>query len=391
MARHVWRINMFDVVIVGGGLAGWRTAENLRRQEFTGSIALVSDEAPVPYDRPPLSKQILSGKLTLADISLAKDDAFGASDVTWITESATSLDVAAKTISLASGENLTGSSIVLATGTRARRLAFSAMDDCYVVRTAADAASLRQRLTAGGTSARVVVIGGGFIGAEVATAAHQLGHDVIVLEGQARPLEGALGTTVATWLVPLAASAGVDLRVNQLVSDVRAHADGALDVVTDAGSLIADIVVVGAGAVVNTEWLQSSGLDISSGVAVDGYLRAAPGIYAAGDVARFWYHGKQTRIEHWQIANDHAAYIAQHLTGRTTDEFGTLAYFWSDQYGAKIQMLGHPHRDDAVELASGSLEERKWVAHYRRGGDLTGVIALNNPRELILSRNLFSA
>ena len=382
---------MFDVVIVGGGLAGWRTAENLRRQEFTGSIALVSDEAPVPYDRPPLSKQILSGKLTLADISLAKDDAFCAADVTWITESAISLDVAAKTISLASGESLTGSSIVIATGTRARRLPFSAMDDCYVVRTAADASSLRQRLTAGGSPARVVVIGGGFIGAEVATAAHQLGHDVIVLEGQVRPLEGALGTTVATWLEPLAASAGVDLRVNQLVSDVRAHADGALDVVTGAGSLIADIVVVGAGAVVNTEWLQSSGLDISSGVAVDGYLRAAPGIYAAGDVARFWYRGEQARIEHWQIANDHTAYIAQHLTGRTTDEFSTLAYFWSDQYGAKIQMLGHPHRDDEVELASGSLEERTWVAHYRRGGDLTGVIALNNPRELILSRNLFLA
>ena len=236
-----------------------------------------------------------------------------------------------------------------------------------------------------------MIIGGGFIGAEVATAARQHGHDVIVLEGQVRPLEGVLGTTVATWLQPLAGTAGVDLRVNQLVRDVTRGDDGTFDIATEAGTMTADVVVVGAGALVNTEWLHASGLDVTNGVAVDKHLLAAPGIYAAGDVARFWYHGEQTRIEHWQIANDHATYIAQHLAGRTTEDFSSLAYFWSDQYGAKIQMLGHPHRDDQVELVNGSLEANKWVAHYRRDGELTGVIALNNPRELILSRNLFSA
>jgi NADPH-dependent 2,4-dienoyl-CoA reductase/sulfur reductase-like enzyme len=382
---------MPDIVIVGGGLAGWRTAENLRRHDVTGRITIVSNEEPGPYDRPPLSKQILSGKLTLDDISLAKGDAFDAADVTWVTDVAVSLDPEAKRVTLKSGESLVGDAIEIATGTRARRLPFAAMDHCHVVRTASDASTLRERLISLDAPSRVVIIGGGFIGAEVATAARQHGHDVIVLEGQVRPLEGVLGTTVATWLQPLAGTAGVDLRVNQLVRDVTRGDDGTFDIATEAGTMTADVVVVGAGALVNTEWLHASGLDVTNGVAVDKHLLAAPGIYAAGDVARFWYHGEQTRIEHWQIANDHATYIAQHLAGRTTEEFSTLAYFWSDQYGAKIQMLGHPHRDDEVELVNGSLEANKWVAHYRHDGELTGVIALNNPRELILSRNLFSA
>ena len=383
---------MKRVVIVGASLAGVRTASALRREGFSGEITVIGDEPHLPYDRPPMSKQVLQGKWGIEKTGLLSTEQMAELGAEWILgDAAQQLDVSSRTIRTKSGREVEGTYVVIATGARARRLPFSADNEIFTMRTLDDAQQLAATCDSLPQRATVAVIGGGFIGAEVATALHARELRPIVLEAQARPLQGVVGEEVATWLEGLPGAAGVELRVNQNVLDVVRTPSGFQVILAD-GPMEADAVVAGVGAVPNCEWLESSGVAIQRGLVVDEYLLAAPGIYGAGDVAVFPFTSagetEHVRIEHWQIANDHASYIARSILTGESQPFTTVPYFWSDQYGKKIQMLGHPRPSDEVTIVSGSPEDGKWLAHYRRHGVVTGVVALNNARELMLSRPL---
>ena len=372
------------VVVVGAGLAGWRFIESLRRDGYEGKIALIGDEPYAPYDRPPLSKQVLSGKWEIDKTVLASDEALESANITSIFGvSATSLDVISHTVTLENGETVSGTHIVIATGTRARRISFSDESLVHTIRNRKDIEGLNALLATVPEGATVAVIGGGFIGAEAATALKARGLTPVVLEALQRPLIGALGDQASQWLLALATNAEVELRTSQVIRDVI---DGSV-VFADGSSLEVAAVVLGVGAEVNTEWLQSSGLVLDGGVVVDEHLLATPTIGALGDVAKFPFKGELTRIEHWQVATDHAAALSLHWAkGEKAPDM--VPYFWSDQYGKKIQMLGHPHPSDDVVKVAGSDEEGKWLALYSRGGVVTGILSLSQPRWLMVSKVL---
>ena len=372
------------VVVVGAGLAGWRFIESLRRDGYEGKITLIGDEPYVPYDRPPLSKQVLSGKWEIDKTVLASDEALESANITSIFGvSATSLDVMSHTVTLENGETVSGTHIVIATGTRARRIPFSDESLVHTIRNRKDIEGLNALLATVPEGATVAVIGGGFIGAEAATALKARGLTPVVLEVLQRPLIGALGDQASQWLLPLASNAEIELRTSQVIRDVS---DGSV-VFADGSTLEVAAVVLGVGAEVNTEWLQSSGLVLDGGVVVDEHLLASPTIGALGDVAKFPFKGELTRIEHWQVATDHAAALSLHWAkGEKAPDM--VPYFWSDQYGKKIQMLGHPHPSDDVVKVAGSDEEGKWLALYSRGGVVTGILSLSQPRWLMVSKVL---
>ena len=372
------------VVVVGAGLAGWRFIESLRRDGYEGKITLIGDEPYAPYDRPPLSKQVLSGKWEIDKTVLASDEALESANITSIFGvSATSLDVISHTVTLENGETVSGTHIVIATGTRARRISFSDESLVHTIRNRKDIEGLNALLATVPEGATVAVIGGGFIGAEAATALKARGLTPVVLEALQRPLIGALGDQASQWLLPLASNAEIELRTSQVIRDVS---DGSV-VFADGSSLEVAAVVLGVGAEVNTEWLQSSGLVLDGGVVVDEHLLATPTIGALGDVAKFPFKGEFTRIEHWQVATDHAAALSLHWAkGEKAPDM--VPYFWSDQYGKKIQMLGHPHPSDDVVKVAGSDEEGKWLALYSRGGVVTGILSLSQPRWLMVSKVL---
>jgi len=372
------------VVVVGAGLAGWRFIESLRRDGYEGKITLIGDEPYAPYDRPPLSKQVLSGKWEIDKTVLASDEALESANITFIFGvSATSLDVTNHTVTLENGETVSGTHIVIATGTRARRISFSDESLVHTIRNRKDIEGLNAHLATVSEGATVAVIGGGFIGAEAATALKARGLTPVVLEALQRPLIGALGDQASQWLLPLPSNAEIELRTSQVIRDIS---DGSV-VFADGSSLEVAAVVLGVGAEVNTEWLQSSGLVLDGGVVVDEHLLATPTIGALGDVAKFPFKGELTRIEHWQVATDHAAALSLHWAKgeKATD---MVPYFWSDQYGKKIQMLGHPHPSDDVVKVAGSDEEGKWLALYSRGGVVTGILSLSQPRWLMVSKVL---
>ncbi len=372
------------VVVVGAGLAGWRFIESLRRDGYEGKITLIGDEPYAPYDRPPLSKQVLSGKWEIDKTVLASDEALESANITSIFGvSATSLDVTNHTVTLENGETVSGTHIVIATGTRARRISFSDESLVHTIRNRKDIEGLNALLATVPEGATIAVIGGGFIGAEAATALKARGLTPVVLEALQRPLIGALGDQASQWLLPLASNAEIELRTSQVIRDVS---DGSV-VFADGSTLEVAAVVLGVGAEVNTEWLQSSGLVLDGGVVVDEHLLASPTIGALGDVAKFPFKGELTRIEHWQVATDHAAALSLHWAkGEKAPDM--VPYFWSDQYGKKIQMLGHPHPSDDVVKVAGSDEEGKWLALYSRGGVVTGILSLSQPRWLMVSKVL---
>lgn len=384
------------VIVVGAGLAGWRFAQSLRRDGYEGALTLLGAEPYAPYDRPPLSKQVLAGKWDVDKTTLATPELVASLDVVLrVGVPATALDVATTTVHLADGTQVAGTHVVIATGTRARHLAYSVGDLALTLRTRDDLIRLRHDLRAIEPGGVIAIIGGGFIGAEAATALHSLGYRPIVLEAGTRPLVHVLGDSVSQWLGNLAADAGIELRNDQRIRDVE-YGDGRFVVAFDDGSdLEAAAVLVAAGARVNDEWLATSGLTIDNGVVVDADLLATDRVGAIGDVARFMWpntFGEElARIEHWQIANDHATALARlWATGQRSDDL-LVPYFWSDQYGKKIQMLGHCRPDDDVQIVKGTVEEGKWLAVFSRGGVVSGVVALNQPRALMLSKGLLDA
>jgi 3-phenylpropionate/trans-cinnamate dioxygenase ferredoxin reductase component len=384
------------VVIVGAGFAGWRLTEALRREGFEGAITLVGEEPYAPYDRPPLSKQVLAGKWDVERATLATPEKITDAKVELhLGVRATSLDIESVTVSLDNGQRIAGTHVVVATGARARRLAYSADAEIYALRNRDDELRLRP-LTGGETGRTIAVIGGGFIGAEVATQLKGLGFLVTVFEALQRPLIGTLGPGVSGWLERLAEDTGIELQTDQQIRDVVVGDEGFTIIFEDGTTRPGfHAVIVGVGALPNYEWLEGSGLTLDNGVVVDATLLARENVAAIGDVARFsWPNvmGEElVRIEHWEVANGHANSLAHYwMTGEGPREL-MVPYFWSDQYGKKIQMLGHPRPTDDVALVSGSPEEGKWLALYSRDGVVTGLIALSQPRALMLSKHLLES
>jgi NADPH-dependent 2,4-dienoyl-CoA reductase/sulfur reductase-like enzyme len=394
-----------SVVVVGASLAGWRAIENLRTEGFEGDITLVGDELHLPYDRPPLSKQVLAGtwppeKVVLADRQ--RSDALRVREV--LGHAAVRLDVAGRQIEIDDGTLVHGDAIVLATGASPRRLPdtddLGPRDGLFTLRTLDDALALRAALTAR-ESPRVVVIGAGFIGAEVASTCASLGCRVTVLEALPIPLVNVLGPEIGTHCASLHAAHGVDLRTDAGVSGIRRDAGdgpgGLVVTLSDGKELEADVVVVGIGVVPNVGWLEGSGLTLENGVVCNDRLFAADGIVAAGDIARWhWRHdgGEELiRIEHWQMAADAGVAAARSLLAGRTDapSFTPIPYFWSDQFGIRFQVLGNPGGTDEVRIVHGALAGGKFVALFGRAGRLRAVMAIGQPRQLMGFRPLLEA
>lgn len=379
--------------MVGASLAGSRAAEALRKQGFEGSLQLVGAEPHLPYDRPPLSKEVLAGDVEPAQTALRDDSHWADLDVELVLgEPARALDPASRTLHV--GDRGVGyDGLIIATGTRARLLPFGHdLGGVHVLRTLDDAVALRDTLA---ELPRVVVIGGGFIGAEVASVARNRGCDVTVVEALPAPLTRGLGPTIGAACATLHADHGTTLRVGVGVDGIEG-ANGQVGRVrlTDGTELEADVVVVGVGAVPATEWLEGSGLMLHDGVVCDATLAAGPpGVYAAGDCAR-WPNtgadGVEMRTEHWTNAVEQgAAAAANLLTGpQAAQPFSSVPFVWSDQYGTRIQIAGHVQADDTPEVLVGSVDERAFLAAYRRGDRLVAVAALGLIRPFVKFRIL---
>jgi NADPH-dependent 2,4-dienoyl-CoA reductase/sulfur reductase-like enzyme len=400
---------MDSVIVVGASLAGWRATEALRAEGFDGTISLVGEERHLPYDRPPLSKQVLAGtwppeKAVLADKKRSSE--LRVHEV--LGRRATGLDVAGRTVELDDGSVLSADGIVLATGAAPRRLpgteSLGPSDGLFVLRTIDDSLSLRAALTSK-ERARVVVVGAGFIGSEVASTCAGLGCQVTVLEVMDVPLSNVLGPAIGAHCASLHGTNGVSLRTgvgleriqrNEAASGRGSGTDpGRLSVHLRDGEVFeADVVVVGIGVSPSTGWLESSGLTVDNGVVCDDRLFVADGIVAAGDMARWlWRHDgseELIRIEHWEVAANAGAAAARSLLAGRADapSFTPVPYFWSDQYGIRIQVLGNPGGDDEMVVTEGSFEEGKFVAVYGRGGRLRAVMAIGRPRQLMGFRPL---
>ena len=388
---------MDQVVVVGASLAGFRAAEELRVQGYQGQITLVGDEAHRPYDRPPLSKQVLAG--TQPPEATALDPVAGSIDdlgLTWrLGAAATSLDLGAREVGLADGERLPFDGLVIATGATPRALpGTGGIAGVHTLRTLDDAVAIRA--AALGSPRRVVVVGAGFIGAEVAATCRGLGAEVTLLEALPVPLERSVGPVLGAVVADVHRDHGVDVRlgvgVSGLSSDAAGHVTGV--VLSDGVELAADLVVVGIGVVPNTAWLDGSGLTIDDGVLCEETGLAAPGVVAAGDVAR-WPNrrfGETMRVEHWDNATDMGAHVARTLladaAGGTGEPYAPIPWFWSDQYDRKIQLAGRAAAGDDVAVVAGSVEDRRFAALFGRGGRVVGVLGMNMPAKVMRLRPL---
>jgi len=385
------------VVVVGASLAGLRAAEELRHEGHAGPVVIVGDEIHAPYDRPPLSKQFLSGKWDVLRIHHHAPDMLDTLGLDFrLGTRATGLDTDRRVVALEDGTELPYDGLVVATGATPRRLpGTEGVAGVHVLRTLDDALAIREGLAAAGDRPRVVVIGAGFIGAEVAATCHGLGAEVTVVEALSVPLGRVLGDRMGEVCAGLHRDAGVALRLGVGVESVAAGAGGTTVRLSDGTALEADVVVVGIGVVPAVGWLEGSGLTVGDGVGCDERLFAGDRVVAAGDIARWVHPGLDTelRLEHWTNAAEGGAAAARNLlAGRAGAQvYDPVPFFWSDQYAFKIQMLGRPAPDDEVVVVDGTEEDRRLVALYRRADRLAAVLAISRPRQLMAYRPLLAA
>ncbi|MFF7070299.1 NAD(P)/FAD-dependent oxidoreductase [Streptomyces pseudovenezuelae] len=368
------------IVVAGASMGGLRAAEQLRAAGWTGRITVVGDEPHMPYNRPPLSKEVLAGRAPFA--SLAFTPKASAADVEWrLGARIVASRLAERTVSLDDGSVLPYDGLVVATGMRPRRLGCPGpLTGRHTVRTIDDAQGLRDELTRPG--ARVVVVGAGFIGCEVAATAVALGvAEVTVVDPLPLPMVGPLGELLGRALLKRHQERGVRFALGTGVAGFAGEDRVTGVVLSDGTVLEADVVVESVGSVANTEWLDGNGLDLSDGVLTDGLLRVGgrPEVVAVGDVARFpnaRYDGVPRRVEHWSIPTDTAKHAARTLVGTEQASFAPLPTFWSDQHEFRLQSFGAPAlgKDD-VRILDGDPEGDVLVG-YHTGGRLVGVVAL---------------
>jgi len=379
---------MRTIAVIGASLAGLSAARALRAQGYDGHLVIVGEEAHAPYDRPPLSKDFLLGEVTSGDIALGTADDDGLA-LSWrLGRAAVRLDRRGRMVTLDSGEELRVDGVVLATGARARTLPGSAdVSGVHTLRTLDDAVTLREALRRGGS---LVVIGAGFIGAEVASAARTLGLHVTVVEALPTPLSGMLGAEMGAVCASLHADHGTRLITGVGVAAlIGAGPQGRGRILgvrlEDGRQLPADTVVVGVGAQPNVEWLAGSGLQIVGGVVTDATCATGvPGVVAVGDCASSYSPdaGRHLRIEHWSHALEQPATAAATLLAgeRGGAAHSAVPYFWSEQYGVRIQFAGHRRDGDTTRIVDGDPADRRLVALYERDGQPVAVLGLNSPK-----------
>ena len=398
------------IVVVGASLAGLRAAEELRRLGFAGTVTVIGDEPHRPYDRPPLSKQVLAGDWSLERLELpvVTQGGLDGLDLDWrLGTAATGLDLAAHRVVLADGQHVAYDGLVLATGAAPRELpGTGTLAGVHTLRTLDDCLAVRAALDAGARS--VVVVGAGFIGAEVAATCRGRGCDVTILEALPVPLARALGDEMGAVMGELHRDNGVDLRLETGVAGFEGDRHVERVRLADGSAVGADLVVVGIGVTPNTGWLEDSGLALDDGVVCDATTLVAPGVVAAGDVARWPSHrfGALLRVEHWDNAIGMGEHAARRLLAEApfaTDDgaagagvdaaaevgaYDPVPWFWSDQYDRKIQLAGWSPGADEVVVVDGSTSERRFVALYRRHDRLVAVLAMNRPRPVVTYRGL---
>ncbi|HEX3239009.1 MAG TPA: FAD-dependent oxidoreductase [Solirubrobacterales bacterium] len=370
------------VIIVGGGLAAQRAVETLRRRGYAAPVRIVCAEPEPPYDRPPLSKQVLAGT--------APEDSVGFRPLGWYEENevelllgtrAEAVDVAGRSLTVDSGEALRYDKLLIATGGTARALPFLDHANVHALRTLADARRLRAALVPG---ARLAIVGAGFIGQEVAATARRLGLEVTIVEALATPLGPILGERLGGWLADLHREEGVRMITGAALEGAGAGGSGRVEelLLADGRRLGCDLVLVGIGTVPATAWLAGSGLD-PAGVRVDTCGRTGtPDVFAAGDACIPFdpRYGVHSRTEHWDAAAWQGAAAAKAMLGEYP---GTppLPSFWSDQYGVRIQCVGHPRHADEVSF-DGDPAERDFEALFSRGGIPVAGLAVGRPRAI---------
>ncbi|HUF33002.1 MAG TPA: FAD-dependent oxidoreductase [Acidimicrobiales bacterium] len=381
------------VVVVGASLGGLRTVQSLRSAGFEGRVTLVGDEVHAPYNRPPLSKQVLAGEWESGRTALTDDAGLAKLDMDLrLGQRATDLDLDDRSIGLADGERIGFDALVVATGASPRQLPDTpSLEGIHLLRTLDDALALRAAFD---DAARLVVVGAGFIGAEVAATARERGLEVTVLEALPVPLSRGLGPTLGPAVAAIHGDHGVDLRCGAAVAAIEGDARVERVLLSDGSTVEADLVVVGIGVVPKTQWLEGSGLELRDGVVCDETCQAvgAPGVWAVGDVAR-WHNPlfeEEMRVEHWTNAVDQARAVASNIVGDPAP-YAPVPYVWSDPYGSKIQVLGRPGPTDDVEVVSGSFEERRFVALTHRDDRLTAVVGLDEPRNVMRFMRLLSS
>jgi 3-phenylpropionate/trans-cinnamate dioxygenase ferredoxin reductase subunit len=401
------RDTLNEIVVVGAGMAGLHAAEALRAQGFEGRLTLLGEEAHRPYSRPPLSKEVLTGigmdpsgggpgwLVGHRALRLRDDAAVDALDLDLRTGTrAVALDPAAREVTVSGPGGAAGTvrydGLVIATGARARR-PDTDLAGVHVLRTLDDAEAVRAAFAPGG---RLVVVGAGFVGAEVTASARAAGMDVTLVEAAATPLTRVVDPRIGRLLTELHRENGVDVRLGAGVAGFEG--DGRVERVrlTDGSAVEASLVVAGIGVHLNTEWLRGSGVELlaDGAVACDRYsATAVPDVYAVGDLAN-WPHpryGGRIRLEHWTNAGEQGEAAARNLlAGEGRTPFTPVPYFWSDQYKMKLQLLGQGAPADQVTFVHGSPEDRKFVAFLGRGGMLTGVLGLRSTPRTMRYRGL---
>jgi NADPH-dependent 2,4-dienoyl-CoA reductase/sulfur reductase-like enzyme len=376
-----------SVLVVGASAAGLSTAEALRRKGFQGGLTVLGAEPHQPYDRPPLSKQVLSGAWEPDRAFLRRPDQLSSLDAEFILgDAAVSLDPEARTVHTVSGRALRADAIVVATGLRPRT--FAGQEDLagvHVLRTVDDALALRADLP---TASRVVVVGDGVLGTEIAATARTMGASVTLAGPQPAPLESQFGPLAARQLAALHTDRGVDLRLGTAVTGLGERHGHITGVHLATGEVLpADLVVVAFGSAPATDWLTGSGLKVDNGVVCDSSCRAADGVYAVGDVAR-WHHdglGALLRLENRTNATEQAGHVAAAILGESRP-YTPVPYFWTDQFDVRIQVYGVLSADAEVTVVDGDMAENRFVALYRRNGVTTGVLGWRMPKQARLRR-----